>query len=114
MAPQGAVEEPVKYKDSKGTIVIVGPDAPAGKKISGVLRARADVFRGALRPYTATVNQELGDVLGSSIKLHLVLAGNSEGTEPDAARLHNSILNLAAGAALRRNEAIFYVDEVRK
>jgi hypothetical protein len=108
------VEEPVKYKDSKGTIVIVGPDAPAGKKTSGVLRARADVFRGALRPYTATVNQELGDVLGSSIKLHLVLAGNSEGTEPDAARLHNSILNLAAGAALRRNEAIFYVDEVRK
>ncbi|AFU58651.1 glucose/ribitol dehydrogenase family protein [Candidatus Nitrososphaera gargensis Ga9.2] len=114
MAPQGAVEEPAKYKDSKGTVVIVGPDAPVGKKISGVLRARADVFRGALRPYTATVNQELGDVLGSSIKLHLVLAGNSEGSEPDAARLHNSILNLAAGVALKRNEAIFYVDEARK
>jgi len=114
MAPSGAVEEPAKYKDSNGTVVLVGPDAPVGKKISGVLRARADVFRGALRPYTATVNQELGDVLGSGIKLHLVLAGNSEGAEPDAARLHNSILNLAAGAALRRNEAIFYVDEARK
>jgi NAD(P)-dependent dehydrogenase (short-subunit alcohol dehydrogenase family) len=114
MAPQGAVEEPSKYKDSKGTVVIMGPDAPVGKKISGVLRARADVFRGALRPYTATVNQELSDVLGSGIKLHLVLAGNSEGTEPDVSRLHNSILNLAAGIALKKNEAIFYVDEARK
>lgn len=114
MAPQGAVEEPAKYKDSHGTVVIIGPDAPVGKKISGMLRARADVFRGALRPYTATVNQELGDVLGSGIKLHLVLAGNSEGSEPDASRLYNSIAGLAAGAALRRNEAIFYVDEARK
>jgi NAD(P)-dependent dehydrogenase (short-subunit alcohol dehydrogenase family) len=114
MAPQGAIEEPAKYKDSKGVVVIVGPDAPVGKKISGVLRARADVFRGALRPYTATVNQELGDVLGSSIRLYLILAGNSEGAEPDAERLHSSALNLAAGAALKRNEAIFYVDEARK
>lgn len=114
MAPQGSVEDPVKYKDSKGTIVILGPDAPVGKKISGVLRARADVFRGALRPYTATVNQELSDVLGSNIKLYLVLAGNSEGAEPDSSRLYQSILNLAAGAALKRNEAIFYVDEARK
>lgn len=114
MAPQGALEEPAKYKDSKGLVVIVGPDAPVGKKISGVLRARADVFRGALRPYTATVNQELGDVLGSSMKLYLVLAGNSEGAEPNAVRLHNSILHLAAGVALNRNEAIFYVDEARK
>jgi NAD(P)-dependent dehydrogenase (short-subunit alcohol dehydrogenase family) len=114
MAPQGSVEDPAKYKDSKGAIVIVGPDAPVGKKISGVLRARADVFRGALRPYTATVNQELGDVLGSSIKLYLVLAGNSEGAEPDTSRLYHSILNLAAGAALKRNEAIFYIDEARK
>jgi hypothetical protein len=48
------------------------------------------------------------------MKLHLVLAGNSEGAEPDASRLHNSILNLAAGAALKRNEAVFYVDEARK
>lgn len=113
MAPAGALEEPAKFKGTKGTVVIVGPDAPVGKKISGLLRARADVFRGALRPYTATANQELGDVLGSGIKLHLVLAGNSEGAEPNADRLHASILSLAAGAALKRNEAIFYVDEAR-
>lgn len=114
MAPPGSIEEPAKYKGSKGIIVIVGPDAPVGKKISGVIRARADVFRGALRPYTATVNQELADVLGSNIRLYLVLAGNGEGAEPDATRLYRSILNLAAGAALRKNEAIFYVDESRK
>lgn len=113
MAPEGALEQPAKFKGTKGTVVVVGPDAPVGKKISGLLRSRADVFRGALRPYTATVNQELADVLGSAIKLHLVLAGNSEGAEPAADRLHASILSLAAGAALRRNEAIFYVDEAR-
>ena len=114
MAPDGSTQEPAKFKDSKGSIVIVGPDAPIGKKISGLLRARADVFRGALRPYTTTVNQELGDVLGSSIKLHLVLAGNSEGSQPDNSRLYNSVLNLAAGVALKRNEAIFYIDEATK
>ena len=114
MAPEGSIEEPTRYKDSNGAIVIVGPDAPIGKKVSGLLRARADVFRGALRPYTATVNQELGDVLGSNIRLYLVLAGNSEGSEPDSIRLYQSILNLASGSPTKRNEAIFYVDELRK
>jgi NAD(P)-dependent dehydrogenase (short-subunit alcohol dehydrogenase family) len=114
MAPEGAVEDPAKFKDSKGTIVLVGPDAPVGKKISGLLRARADVFRGALRPYTATVNQELSDVLGSSIRLYLLLAGNSEGLEPDNSKLYSAALNLVSGFALKRNEAIFYIDEARK
>ena len=114
MAPDGSIQDPAKFRDSKGAIILVGPDAPVGKKISGLLRARADVFRGALRPYTTTVNQELSDVLGSTIRLYLVLAGNSEGLEPDNAKLCNSILNLAAGAALKRNEAIFYIDEARK
>jgi hypothetical protein len=43
-----------------------------------------------------------------------VLAGNSEGSEPDNSRLYNSVLNLAAGVALKRNEAIFYIDEATK
>ena len=114
MAPEGAAQDPAKFKDSKGVIVIVGPDAPIGKKISGLLRARADVFRGALRPYTATVNQELSDVLGSSIRLYLLLAGNSEGLEPDNSKLCNAALNVVSGAVLKRNEAIFYIDEARK
>src|SRR5919206_2340856 len=33
MAPKGAVEEPIKFKGSKGVLVIVGPNSPAGKKI---------------------------------------------------------------------------------
>jgi NAD(P)-dependent dehydrogenase (short-subunit alcohol dehydrogenase family) len=114
MSPDGSIQDPAKFRDSKGAIVLVGPDAPVGKKISGLLRARADVFRGALRPYTATVNQELSDVLGSSIRLYLVLAGNSEGLEPDNGRLCKAALNLASGAAIDRNEAIFYIDEARK
>jgi len=114
MAPQGAVEEPARYKGSKGIVVIVGPDAPVGKKISGTIRARSDVFRGALRPYTATVNQELSDVLGSEMRLYLVLAGNNEGSEPNAEVLDSSVANLVAGAALKRNETIFYVDESRR
>lgn len=115
MGPEGSIQDPAKFRDSKGAIVIVGPDAPVGKKISGLLRARADVFRGALRPYTATVNQELSDVLGSSIRLYLVLAGNSEGLEPENGKLCNAALNLASGAAaLKRNEAIFYIDEAGK
>jgi NAD(P)-dependent dehydrogenase (short-subunit alcohol dehydrogenase family) len=115
MAPEGSIQDPAKFKDSKGAIVIVGPDAPVGKKISGLLRARADVFRGALRPYTATVNQELSDVLGSSIRLYLVLAGNSEGLESDNVKLCKAALSLASDtAAIKRNEAIFYIDEARK
>ena len=113
MAPKGAVEEPIKFKGSKGIVIIVGPDAPIGKKITGTVRARSEVFRGALRPYTATVNQELQDVLGSNIRLYLILAGNLDGTYPNNDRLENSILRLMSGSASKRNETIFYTDEAR-
>jgi hypothetical protein len=43
-----------------------------------------------------------------------VLAGNSEGLEPDNIKLCNAALNLASGAAVKRNEAIFYIDEARQ
>jgi NAD(P)-dependent dehydrogenase (short-subunit alcohol dehydrogenase family) len=113
MAPKGATEEPIKFKGSKGIVVIVGPESPIGNKISGAIRARAEVFRGALRPYTATVNQELADVLGSNIRLYLILAGNIEGANPNNDKLQNSILQLISGSALKRNEAVFYIDEAR-
>jgi len=113
MAPKGAAEEPIKFKGSKGVVVIVGPDSPVGKKISGAIRARSEVFRGALRPYTATVNQELADVLGSNIRLYLVLAGNIEGSNPNNDKLQSSVLQLISGSALNRNEAVFYTDEAR-
>jgi NAD(P)-dependent dehydrogenase (short-subunit alcohol dehydrogenase family) len=110
MAADGAVEDPIKYKGSKGVLVIVGPDAPTGKKLSGVIRARSEVFRGALRPYTATVNQELREVLGSNIRLYLILGGNIEGASPDIDNLMNSLLNLISDS-LKRSETIFYIDE---
>ena len=113
MAPEGAIEEPAKFKGSKGVIVIIGPDAPIDKKVTGIIRARSEVFRGALRPYTATVNQELGDVLGSYIRLYLILAGNIGGMPPDTGRLQNSVLKLISASPLKGNETIFYVDEAR-
>jgi NAD(P)-dependent dehydrogenase (short-subunit alcohol dehydrogenase family) len=59
MAPEGAQDEPYKFRNSAGNIIIVGPDCPKGSKISGLVKARSELFRGALRPYVATVNQEL-------------------------------------------------------
>ena len=114
MAPDGAIHQPSKFKDSKGMIIILGPDSPSGKKISGLSRARSEVFRGALRPYTATVNQELSDVLGSEIRLYLILAGNVEGVEPAIGNITTSILNLISGSSLNKNESIFYIDEGKK
>ncbi|MDP9286622.1 MAG: SDR family NAD(P)-dependent oxidoreductase [Thermoproteota archaeon] len=111
MAPEGAPDEPVKFRGSKGVVVIIGPDAPVGKKISGTVRARSEVFRGALRPYTATVNQELADVLGSDIRLYLVLPGNIEGEPPDTEMLKNSLTHLLSVSSLKRSEVIFYIDE---
>jgi NAD(P)-dependent dehydrogenase (short-subunit alcohol dehydrogenase family) len=111
MAAEGATEEPIKYKGSNGILVLVGPDAPTGKKVSGIVRARSEVFRGALRPYTATVNQELRDVLGSNIRLYLILGGNIEGANMDIDNLINSLVNLISSPSLKRNETIYYIDE---
>jgi NAD(P)-dependent dehydrogenase (short-subunit alcohol dehydrogenase family) len=114
MSPADAIQKPSQFKDSQGVIVILGPDSPSGKKISGLSRARSEVFRGALRPYTATVNQELSDVLGSKIKLNLILAGNVEGIESNIENVTTSVLNLIAGSSLNKNESIFYIDEGTK
>ena len=45
----GGSDDPRLFKEAKGRIVIIGPDLPAGKKISGHERAKVEVFRGALR-----------------------------------------------------------------
>ncbi len=109
-----AVEEPSRFKDSQGIIVLVGPDSPAGRKISGEVRSRSEIFRGALRPFIATVNQELSDVLGSKIKVNLILAGNNDGNESKLENVEKSVLNLLSGASINRHESIFYIDEVSK
>ena len=104
----------MKFRGSKGAVIIIGPDAPVGDKISGTVRARSEVFRGALRPYTVTVNQELDDVLGSNIRLYLILPGNIEGMPPDTERLRDSLTHLLSVSSLKRNEIIFYIDESKR
>src|SRR5215204_3925844 len=39
MSPADAIQKPSQFKDSHGVIVILGPDSPSGKKISGLSRA---------------------------------------------------------------------------
>jgi NAD(P)-dependent dehydrogenase (short-subunit alcohol dehydrogenase family) len=111
MAAKGAVTEPSLFKGSTGSIIIVGPDSPIGDKISGVVRARSEIFRGALRPFNATVNQELRDVIKSDIRQYLLLPGNIEGREPNQDKINNTILSIISQADSGNNQTIFYVDE---
>jgi NAD(P)-dependent dehydrogenase (short-subunit alcohol dehydrogenase family) len=111
MSASGAAEVPSKFRSSSGTIVIVGPDAPTGR-VSGLVRARSEVFRGALRPLVTTINQELSDVLNSSIRSFLILAGSIDGRKPDEPNLQQSIVSLITGPA-EYSERIFYIDEAK-
>lgn len=110
MSPEGAVSEPSLFKGSKGSITVVGPDGPIGDKISGVVRARSEIFRGALRPFNATVNQELRDVIKSNIRQYLLLAGNIEGCQPDDEKITKLILSILSQTS-GNNQTIIYVDE---
>ena len=41
MAQEGAINEPLLLKNSKGTVIVIGPDSPVGDKISpGLVRGR--------------------------------------------------------------------------
>ncbi|HJU79639.1 MAG TPA: SDR family NAD(P)-dependent oxidoreductase [Nitrososphaeraceae archaeon] len=111
MAPKGAVSQPALFKGSTGSIIIVGPDSPIGDKITGVVRARSEIFRGALRPFNATVNQELRDVIKSDIRQYLLLGGNIEGREPNQDKISNTILSIISQSDGGNNQTILYVDE---
>ena len=76
----------------------------------GEVRARSEVFRGALRPYVTTANQELHDVLNSNINLTLVFPGNINGDLPDYDKLEESLIGLISQEA-QKNNLIYYVDE---
>jgi NAD(P)-dependent dehydrogenase (short-subunit alcohol dehydrogenase family) len=110
----GAELEPIRYKNSVGKIILIGPESPVGTKISGLVRARSEIFRGALRPYTATVNQELFEVLGSTIRLYLILPGNIEGSGSNAESLSKSVVRILSNQVGMSSDSIFYIDEVRK
>ena len=110
MATKEALENPDKFKNSFGNIIIIGPDAPIGEKIEGKIRARSEVFRGALRPYITTANQELHDVLNSKINLILILQGSIDGTMPDYNKLESTLINLCAQKEMKNN-SIIYINE---
>ena len=110
MTSRDALDKPELFKTSKGNVIIIGPDAPVGKKISGSVRARSEVFRGALRPYVTTANQELHDVLGSNINLTLILQGNVSGDAPNTGRLKETLIKLGSQEDFMNN-LIYYIDE---
>ena len=110
--PGGAVD-PRLYRDAEGAIMIVGPDMPVGKKITGTQRAQVEVFRGALRPFTTTVNQELSDVLKSRIRLFTVFPGSVTGSEPNNEKIAQVLDFLVSGSGHTLAEVMFCPDESR-
>ena len=112
LVPNGS-DDPRKFKDAKGRIIIIGPALPAGKKISGHERAKIEVFRGALRPFATTINQELSDVLKSNIRVFLILPGTVDGKEPNNENIMNTINYLMSDEAALSSEVIFCPDETR-
>ena len=109
----GGSNDPRLFKESFGRVVIVGPTLPAGKKVGGHARAKAEVFRGALRPFATTVNQELSDVLKSNVRMFVVLPGSVDGKEPSDENLIDTINYLVTKEAGSSSEVIFCPDESR-
>ena len=109
----GGSDDPRLFKDAYGRIVIVGPALPAGKKVGGHARAKAEVFRGALRPFATTVNQELSDVLKSNVRMFVILPGTVDGKEPSDENLIDTINYLVTKEAGSSSEVIFCPDESR-
>jgi len=109
----GGTKDPRLYKDAKGAIMIIGPDLPIGRKVSGTQRAQVEVFRGALRPFTTTVNQELSDVLKSQIRLFTIFPGTVTGSEPNNQKIADALNFLVSDSSNSSAEIIFCVDESR-
>ena len=109
----GGSKDPRLYKDAKGAIMIIGPDLPIGRKVTGTQRAQVEVFRGALRPFTTTVNQELSDVLKSKIRMFTTFSGSVTGSEPDNQKVADAFNFLVSDSASSSSEVTFCVDESR-
>ena len=107
----GGSKDPRLYKDANGAIMIIGPDLPIGRKVTGTQRAQVEVFRGALRPFTTTVNQELSDVLKSKIRMFTVFPGSVTGSEPSNERIADAFNFLVSDASKSSSEVTFCVDE---
>ena len=100
----GGGSDPRKFAGASGRVMVVGPGLPQGRKISGAQRARAEVFRGALRPFATTINQELSDVLKSDVRVFAVLPGSVTGREPNPAGVSAVLDYLVSPEAARSGE----------
>lgn len=109
----GGKDDPRLYKDAKGAVMIIGPDLPIGRKVTGTQRAQVEVFRGALRPFTTTVNQELSDVLKSKIRLFTIFPGTVAGEEPNNQNIADALNFLVSDSSNSSSEVTFCVDESR-
>ncbi|MFI5415961.1 MAG: alcohol dehydrogenase, partial [Nitrososphaerales archaeon] len=109
----GGAKNPPLFKNKEGTMIVIGPNMPTGGKVTGADRARVEVFRGALRPFTTTVNQELSDVLKSKLRIYLVLPGSVDGTEPNNENIIKAVNYLTSGRSTSNVEVIYYPDETR-
>lgn len=109
----GGGKDPRLFKDANGAVMIIGPDLPIGRKISGTKRAQVEVFRGALRPFTTTINQELSDVLNSNIRMFTIFPGSVTGAEPNNENISEALNFLVSEYAKKSSEVIFCVDESR-
>ena len=109
----GGGKDPRLFKEKRGVVMTIGPDLPVGRKISGSDRAKVEVFRGALRPFTTTVNQELSDVLKSNVRAFLVLPGTVDGKEPNNESIFQALNFFVSENSPKSAEVIFCVDEVR-
>jgi len=109
----GGGKDPRLFKDKPGTVIIIGPDLPVGKKVSGAQRARVEVFRGALRPFTTTINQELSDVLKSKVRVFSVFTGGVDGRESNSEHIAQALNYFTSENASSSAEVIFCVDEIR-
>lgn len=109
----GGTKDPRLYKDAAGAIMIIGPDLPLGRKVSGTQRAQVEVFRGALRPFTTTINQELSDVLKSKIRMFTIFPGTVSGDEPHNENIAQALNFLVSEHAHESSEVTFCVDEAR-
>ena len=110
----GGGDDPRLFRGASGRAVIVGPALPAGRKVPGDTRARAEVFRGALRPLAATVNQELSDVLKSDARVFAALPGSPDGAEPDGARMAAAFDYFVSPESASSAQVAFCVDEARR
>lgn len=109
----GGGKDPRLFKGKNGIIMTIGPDLPVGRKISGTERAKVEVFRGALRPFTTTLNQELSDVLKSNVRVFLVLPGTVDGKEPQNESIAQALNFFMTEKSPESGEVIFCVDEIR-